>query len=78
MILTKRQLNALLSIKLNPRGLHKGSSAVTMPALVEVGLVEERPKYRRRPGETAWFLTIAGLKALANAEPSEVRSPDRH
>lgn len=76
-ILTLRQLNALLAIKLNPGGLRKGACAVTMPRLVEAGLVEERPKYRGRPSETAWFLTAEGLKALANAEPGEVRSPDR-
>lgn len=75
--LTKRQLNPLLAIKLNPRGLRKGSHPATMPGLVDAGLVEQRSRTHGRWGEMARFVTDAGRNALANAEPLEVRTPDQ-
>ena len=58
-----RLLNALRSVAVSPGGLRLGAHPSSMPKLVEMGLVEERPV---KPGmrQTGWFLTEKGRAAV--------------
>jgi len=64
-------LEALRACALYPQGMRHEAHPSVMPALREIGYVEERPA-RGRPREKRWHLTAAGrdlLRALGKDEP---------
>ena len=61
--LTGRLLNALRSVAVSPGGLRLNAHPSSMPKLVEMGLVEERP-LKPTSKRTGWFLTGAGRVAV--------------
>lgn len=67
---------ALRAVGASPRGLRIQAYPSYMPALVEMGLIEER--HVRGPGrsQSAWFLTQAGRDMLAEVGSDE-RRPGR-
>ena len=67
-----RLLNALRSVAVSPGGLRLSAHPSSMPKLVEMGLVEERPLklgFKLR----GWFLTEAGRKAIRARGLDEIR-----
>lgn len=69
-----RALQALRAVAAQPRGLRHQAYPSYMPALVELGLVEER--HVREPGRSqpAWFLTQAGREMLVAVGRDETRA----
>lgn len=67
-----RHVAALRALAVTPGGLRSGSHPSVMPALKELGYVEERPM-RTRPSETKWHLTKAGRDLLAAMGEGEAR-----
>lgn len=68
-----RSLGALRAVALHPRGLRLTAYPSSMPALIELGYVEDRQARWEgaRPGEMGRFLTPAGresLKVLGSGE----------
>lgn len=61
-----RALLALRAVALHPRGLRLSAHPSSMPALIELGYVEERQArwHAARPGEMGHFLTPAGRELL--------------
>jgi hypothetical protein len=60
-----KQLAALRAVAGTPGGLRIAAYPSTMPLLVRMALVEERPVPRGRHGEgRAWFLTVEGRQAV--------------
>lgn len=61
-----RALGALRAVALHPRGLRLTAHPTSMPALIELGYVEERQArwHGARPGEMGRFLTPAGRELL--------------
>ena len=70
--LTPRQIEALRSCALHPKGLRKGAYPSAMPVLNKLGLVAEKlAGDRRRKDQTAWFLTPLGREALREGKRAE-------
>ncbi|KAA0122198.1 hypothetical protein CIW48_19565 [Methylobacterium sp. P1-11] len=69
-----RALQALRAAAAQPQGLRRSAYPSYMPALVDLGLMEER--HVRGPGRSqpAWFLTRAGREMLAEVGRDETRS----
>lgn len=63
-MLSGRMLNALKSIAVSPGGLRLSAHPSSMPKLMAMGLVEERP-VRPRSKKTGWFLTTAGREVIS-------------
>lgn len=58
-----RHLDALRAAALHPQGMHHEAYPTAMPALRELGYVEERPARDRR-GRVLWYVTPAGRDLL--------------
>lgn len=61
-----RALQALRAVALHPRGLRLSAHPTSLPALIELGYVEERQArwHGAMPGEMGRFLTPAGRELL--------------
>lgn len=66
------QLEALRACALYPQGMRHGAHPSVMPALRDLGLVEER-QARGRAGRKLWFLLPAGRELLTETGMSEPR-----
>ena len=71
------QLEALRACALYPQGMRYGAHPSVMPALRDLGLVEER-QMRGQAGRKLWFLLPAGRELLAETGmggPRELNRP---
>ena len=69
-----RTLQALRAVGAQPQGLRHQAYPSDMPALVEMGLVEERHVRGHGWSRPAWFLTRAGRDFLAALGRDETRA----
>ncbi|MGU3341638.1 hypothetical protein ACLBXJ_26880 [Methylobacterium mesophilicum] len=68
-----RALLALRACAAHPQGLQHQAYPTYMPALVEMGLVEERHVHGVGRSQPAWFLTAAGRAIIAELGANEAR-----